>query len=107
MEEALGLSGIHAMLYGALGGLLIGFLDMYKIRHSFGSLPDKHFVKSYGYWFCSVGSVFVGGLVAYLLAEFTDSNINEIVSIQIGFSWPLLLEKLASETPSVDLGNIG
>jgi hypothetical protein len=95
---------VESFVWGCVGGILAEFLKWYRIRETLHK-EAPGYAKSLFYWILTFAGIMIGG-VCVLVYKRYGIEMNILLSIQIGGSSMLLLDKLFASTPRIDKGEI-
>lgn len=101
MEASLYASGFW---WGVLGGFLAELLQWFGMRRTLpADLPE--WTRSPFYWAITLLMILAGG---GLVVVYVESSLlaNPFIAVNIGASAPLILGKLAQQTPKLNPGNV-
>jgi len=79
---------------GCAGGVLAELLHWWNLRES-PQLPA--YAKSLFYWAVTVAMILAGGFVTWI---YFGSKAEAIISVHVGVSTPLILQKLVTSLPN-------
>lgn len=98
------MSPIEGLLYGMCGGFFTQLFGLFKLRHEGPeNLPD--YLVSPFFWIISITMIIVGGLIVIIYLN-SGMELNPLLSVNIGASAPLIIERLASQFPAIPPGRI-